>query len=127
MRENREIHDPPVGDGNTGRIGKAGGRTPMMHESWKSDRSVVPSKPPNNAGNTHDRRTAAERVEGRDLAKGNASEPTTPRTQSRTHVPSGLERVRQAARRNKDVKFRVNRGATKGTISIKCRGDASIN
>ena len=77
----------------------------MMHESWKSDRSVVPSKPPNKAGSTHQRRTAAERVEGRDLAKGNATEPTTPRTQSRTRVPSGLDRVRQAARRNKDMKF----------------------
>jgi len=105
MRENREIHDPPVGDGNTGRIGKAGGRTPMMHGSGKSDRSAVPTKSPNNAGNKHQRRTAAEEMEGRDLAEGNANDPTTPRTQSRTRVPSAIARVRQAARRNKDVKF----------------------
>ncbi|MGQ0641337.1 MAG: group II intron reverse transcriptase/maturase [Gemmatimonadaceae bacterium] len=105
MRENREIHDPSVGDGNTGRIGKAGGRTPMVNGSRKSDRSEVPTKPPNNAGRLHHRTTAAEGVEGRDLAEGNANELTTPRTQSRTRVPSVLARVRQAAQRNKDVKF----------------------
>lgn len=77
----------------------------MMHGSGKSDRSAVPTKSPNNAGNTQQRTTVAEEMEGRDLAEGNVNELTTPRTQSRTRVPSALARVRQAARRNKDAKF----------------------
>ena len=38
----------------------------MMNDRGKSDRSVVPEKPPNKADNH-----AAEAVEGRDRAKGN--------------------------------------------------------
>jgi RNA-directed DNA polymerase len=100
MRENREILCPPTEDGAVGRIGKAGGRTPMMNGQRKSDRLEVPTKPPNKAG-----KPAAEGVEGRSLAKGNAGEQNTPRTQSRTSVPSALTRVRQAARRDKEAKF----------------------
>jgi len=45
-------------------------------------------------------------VEGRDLAKGNTDRADTPRTQSRKgNVPSGLERVRQVARRDKQARF----------------------
>ncbi len=105
MRENREIPGSLGGEGPPGRIGKADGRTPMMHEPGKSDRSVVPSKLPNNVDRQSDRRLAAEGVEGRDLAEGNASEHATPRTQSRIRVPSGLERVRHAARRHKKLQF----------------------
>jgi hypothetical protein len=39
----------------------------MMHGRWKSDLSIVPGKPPNNA-----EFMAAEAVEGRGGAKGNA-------------------------------------------------------
>jgi len=63
--------------GGTHREGQ--GRTPMMNEQRKSDRLVVPTKPPNKAGGT-----AAEVVEGRSLAKEKAGEQNTPRTQSRT-------------------------------------------
>ena len=49
-----------------------------MHERGKSDRPVVPAKPPNKAG-----RPVAEAVEGRGLAKGNTDEHNTSRTQSR--------------------------------------------
>ena len=48
---------------------------------------------------------SAESMEGRDGAKGNTSQHNTPRTQSRTGVPQALERVRQAARRDKKAKF----------------------
>ncbi len=41
--------------------------------------------------------------------------------------PGQVASIQAAFDRNKDVKFKVNRGATKGSISIKCRGDASIN
>jgi RNA-directed DNA polymerase len=100
MRENREILYLLTADGAVGRIGKAGGRTPMMNGQGKSDRPEVPTKPPNKAG-----KPAAEVAEGRGLAKGNADEQNTPRTQRRTSVPSALDRVRQVARRDKEAKF----------------------
>jgi RNA-directed DNA polymerase len=66
----------------------------------KSDRVVVPEKRPNNAPG------AAEAVEERTLTKGNTREQATPRAQNRDNgVPSGLERVREAARRDKKQKF----------------------
>src|SRR4051812_2803398 len=43
MRENREVPQSLAADGAAGRIGKAEGRTPMMHDSGKSDRSIVPA------------------------------------------------------------------------------------
>ena len=69
----------------------------MMNEHGKSDSPVVPAKPPNKA-----ERPAAEAVEGRGLAKGNPPEHNAPRTQSRAGAPSALERVRQAAQRDKE-------------------------
>ena len=100
MRENREI-SPPPGHGTPGRIGKAEGRNPMKHGGEKSDGSVVPTKLSNKAG-----RPVAEAVEGRDPAKGNSGQTDTCRTQSRDpHVPSGLDRVRKAARKDREAKF----------------------
>jgi group II intron reverse transcriptase/maturase len=72
----------------------------MMNGRGKSDSSVVPKKPPNKAG-----RPAAEAVEGRGLAKGNSPERNAPRTQSRAGAPSALERVRQAAERDRRQRF----------------------
>lgn len=72
----------------------------MMNGRGKSDRSAVPGKSPNNAG-----MPAAEGMEGRDLAKGNPREQTTPRTQDRTRVQHALERVRQAATRDRSLRF----------------------
>jgi group II intron reverse transcriptase/maturase len=101
MRENREIPESPTADGAVGRIGKAGGRTPMMHDSGKSDRPVVPTKPSNNA-----EPSAAERVEGRGLAKGNTDGQNALRTQRRAvGAPSALDRVRQKARQDRNAKF----------------------
>jgi group II intron reverse transcriptase/maturase len=39
------------------------------------------------------------------LAKGNAGQQNTPRTQCRTSVPSALDRVREVARRDRKAKF----------------------
>lgn len=101
MYENRENHRPPESrDGSSGRNGKGASPEPKMNGQRKSDSSVVPVKPPNNA-----RAPAAEVVEGRELAKGNVSQQNAPRTQSRTNAPSALDRVRQAAKRDKGVKF----------------------
>jgi len=44
-------------------------------------------------------------VEGRQLAKGNTVEQNAPRTQSRTHASSALDRVREVARKDKKARF----------------------
>ena len=72
----------------------------MMDGDGKSDTSIVPEKPPNNAGGP-----AAEAVEGRGVAKGNSLERNACRTQSREGAPSALERVRDAARRDRKLRF----------------------
>ena len=99
-RENREIPRSPRSNGEHGRIGKADGHTPMMHDPGKSDRLVVPTKSPNNA-----EQSAAEVAEGRSLTKGNPSQQNTPRTQCRTSVLNALERVREVARKDRKARF----------------------
>jgi RNA-directed DNA polymerase len=71
-----------------------------MNDQGKSDRPVVPLKSPNNAG-----QPAAEGMEGSGLAKGNLRQQNAPRTPSRDGAPSALERVRQAARRDRKQRF----------------------
>lgn len=71
-----------------------------MDERGKSDRPVVPAKPPNNTG-----RPAAEAVEERGLAKGNTDSSTRAGLSAGVGVPSGLDRVREAARRDRDARF----------------------
>jgi RNA-directed DNA polymerase len=72
----------------------------MMNEHGKSDRPVVPAKSPNKAG-----QPAAEGTEGSGLTKGNLQQQNASRTRSRTDAPSALERVRQAASKDKEVRF----------------------
>jgi RNA-directed DNA polymerase len=72
----------------------------VMHERGKSDSSVVPAKPPNKAG-----RPAAEVVEERGLAEGNTDDPPRPGRSAGPDVSSGLDRVREVARRDKDARF----------------------
>src|SRR5213595_848858 len=72
----------------------------MMNEHGKSDRPVVPAKSPNKAG-----QPAAEGMEGRGLTKGNLQQQNVSRTPSRTDTPSALERVRQAADKDKETRF----------------------
>jgi len=72
----------------------------MMNRDGKSDSSIVPEKPPNKGT-----QVAAEVGEGRELAKGNLPECNTPRTLSRSDVPSALRRVCQAARRDSKQRF----------------------
>jgi RNA-directed DNA polymerase len=71
-----------------------------MNDPGQSDRPVVPTKSPNNA-----ERSAAEEMEGRGLAKGNPRQQNAPRTPSRDGARSALERVREAAEREKTVRF----------------------
>jgi len=44
-------------------------------------------------------------MEGRGLTKGNPQQQNTSRTQSRSNVPSALERIRQAAKMDKEMRF----------------------
>src|ERR1700736_5820697 len=69
----------------------------MMHGREKSDSAIVAGKPTNKAVPT-----AAEPVEPRAGAKGNASQQSTNRTQGRERVSQALERIRQAAQRKKE-------------------------
>jgi len=71
-----------------------------MNGQGKSDSAVVPGKLPNKAATA-----TAEGAEGRALAKGNLPEQHTPRTQSRDGVLSALERVRQAAKKDRKMRF----------------------
>src|SRR5258706_2793291 len=63
----------------------------MIHGREKADSAIVAGKPTNKAVST-----AAEPVERRVEAKGNASQQSTRRTQSRVSVSQALERIRQA-------------------------------
>jgi group II intron reverse transcriptase/maturase len=71
-----------------------------MHDRGKSDRPVVPEKPPNKAVDA-----AAEAVEGRGLAKGNAASETRAGRRAGRGVSSDLDRVRQVARKDRDARF----------------------
>ena len=68
-----------------------------MHDQEKSDSAIVAVKPSNKAG-----KPAAEPRAG---TKGNADQQSTHRTQSRARVTQALDRVRQAARQGKKVRF----------------------
>src|SRR5215831_2176946 len=72
----------------------------MRNGQGKSDRPEVPGKSPNNVGPP-----AAEGTEGRGLAKGNLLQQNASRTPRRSDAPSALERVRQAAKGDKRLRF----------------------
>ena len=72
----------------------------MMHGREKSDPAIVARKPTNKAG-----QPAAEPVERRAGAEGNAGQQRTRRAQDRASVSQALGRVRQAARQRKKERF----------------------
>jgi RNA-directed DNA polymerase len=71
-----------------------------MHEYGQSDGPVVPEKRPNNAQGR-----VAEAVEGRGSAKENAASATSPGHCAGVSVTSGLDRVRQAAQKDREARF----------------------
>ena len=79
----------------------------MMNGRRKSDRSVVVTKPANKVGlATNDVAVPmAEQVERRGLAKGKPPRQHTNRAQDREVVQSALGRIRQAAVKDKKVRF----------------------
>jgi len=74
-----------------------------MNGHGKSDRSVVPAKPSNKGDVAAT--PSAERVEGRGRPKGNAGEQTRSRAQIRSDLQQALDRVRQAAERDREQQF----------------------
>jgi RNA-directed DNA polymerase len=72
----------------------------MMHGRGKSDSVIVAMKPANKA-----EPSAAESGEPRAGTKGNASQQSTRRTQSRENVSQALDRIRQVARQRKKERF----------------------
>jgi RNA-directed DNA polymerase len=72
----------------------------MMHKHGKSDRRVVPTKQPNK-----DAEWSVEAVEGRRLTKSNPYQRTMFRTQRRVRMSPELEQIRQAASRDRKMRF----------------------
>jgi hypothetical protein len=88
----------------------------VMHGREKSDSAIVAGKPTNKAVPT-----AAEPVERRAGAKGNASQQSTHRTQRRVRVSQALERVRQVSPSHTQGGSRVrefrSHGSGRGAVS----------
>src|SRR5215469_16742891 len=72
----------------------------MMHGREESDSVIVAQKPMNKAG-----QLAAELVERRAEAEGNASRQSTRRAQNRESVSQALSRVREVAKGRKKERF----------------------
>jgi RNA-directed DNA polymerase len=81
--------------------GEGQGLKPSMHAHRKSDGPVVPTKPSNNPSTSE----GAEAVEGSGPAKGNAASETRPGRRAGPSGSSDLDRVRQAARGDKEARF----------------------
>jgi RNA-directed DNA polymerase len=82
----------------------------MTHGGGKSDFAILAVKPVNKAEPGAAERsaagpTAAESAEPRAEAKGNVSQQSTRRTQSRVSVSQALERIRKVARERKKERF----------------------
>jgi RNA-directed DNA polymerase len=73
---------------------------PEMNGDGQSDSPVVPAKPANKTA-----RAEAESVEERGLAKGNTASAVRSGRRAGTRAPRALDRVRQVAERDKDVRF----------------------
>src|ERR1700688_4626781 len=78
----------------------------MMYDHEKSDPAIVAVKPTNKAG-----QPAAELVEPRAGAEGNASQQSTGRAQYRETVSQALERIRHVARILRSAVYTPEAGA----------------
>ena len=99
LHGNRETPDAPAADGTAGRSAKATSLKADMYATGESHGPIVPEKPPNKG------QPDAEAVEGRGPTKRNAQQTAAPGTQSPTGALPGLLRVREAARKGKEVRF----------------------
>ena len=71
-----------------------------MNDSRESYSGIVPTKQPNKSG-----RPPAEAAEGRPLTKENVGQPNPYWTPSQSSGPSGLDRVREAAKKDGKLRF----------------------
>jgi RNA-directed DNA polymerase len=101
LHGNRETPAISSAGGGEERSDKAYGRTADTHVAGESDGPIVLEKRANKAGPT----AAAESVEGRGPTKGNALQTTAGRTQGRKPASRGLWGIREAARREKTMRF----------------------
>ena len=94
----------------------------MMHGHGKSDEAIVARKPANEA-----ERSAAEPVERRAKAKGNAGQHSTGRIQSRGTVSQGLDRIRQAAKALRRSLPEVGAVCGKAARTVLCGGRSAMS
>ena len=100
MHGNREIRGSVDRHPAVGPVGAGEGRTPDVYDPRKSDGDVVSMKRTNKGA--HPAQTGqppAEFVEKRSPAKGNSVQSTVTDTQRSEAASSGLDRVREAAKR----------------------------
>ena len=76
----------------------------MVNKPRKSDRVVVPAKS-SNKGTLNAQVVSAEKMEGRTLTEGNSPKQNTNWIQSQKDVQNALERIRDKARADKELKF----------------------
>ena len=99
-----------------------------MHGGRESHSGIVPTKRSNEG-----RGGPKEIVEGRPLTKENAEEPNPNRTPSRANGPSGLDRVREAAKGDPEMRFtallhHVSTGLLRSSFySLKRRAAAGVD
>ena len=91
----------PVVNSNDGPGREGESRTAAMHVPGESDRGVVPTNDPNNDEPV----ASAEDREGRPLTKENTESLPSSRTPSRRGESRGLLGVREAAERDKEMRF----------------------
>jgi RNA-directed DNA polymerase len=104
---NREIPGVTGCNPQSARLGKAKGRTPDMYALGKSDGGIVSMKRTNKGAQSRQRRDQppAEFVEKRPPAEGNRVQTAVTGTQGLESASIGLDRVREAAKRDKDLRF----------------------
>src|SRR5438067_5595220 len=100
-RENREALSAPDTKLRAGRSRKVMSHNLDMNAGRESDGCVVPAKCPNKGG----RPTPAEGREGRRPTKENTRQTAASQMQSWGNALAGLQRVREAAKRDKRLRF----------------------
>jgi len=104
---NREIPGVAGCNPQLVRSEKANGRTPDMYAPGKSDGGILSMKRTNKGTQSRQRRDQppAEFVEKRPPAEGNRVQTAVTGTQGLEEASTGLNRVREAAKRDKDLRF----------------------
>src|SRR5262245_32749930 len=101
MCENREVLSTPDARVRAGRLGKVMSHNPNMNVGRESDGCVLPTKCPNKGGSA----APAEGMEGRQPTKENTGQTAASQMQSWGNALDGLHRVREAAKRDKRLRF----------------------